>query len=469
MHKPGFGGKRSYKHLEHLAVAIGPRLTGSSGEHKAAKYIEKQFRAIGLKARLQKYPAITYGLKKCSFEVKERGKWRTLECQPVMMSKNTPARGVEGEIFFAESGEEEYFSREMEGKIVLVCGRIDQELFPRMLEYKPLAMIMIEAQVSDEPIRVNFLEHTRTVFGNLPAGRIRHMDGLEIIKKELKHARFSLKTAERKSHSFNVVGELAGSDLKDEIVVVCSHYDSSMGISGASDNAGGTAVMLELARVFAASGSRRTLRFIAFSGEETGLNGSLYYSRDLFSRDEREKKRKSFNRKVHKTEMDKHRLCFNLDVHGAVLGNNLTLYSGEEAVGSSVRLLSKETGIVVKVRKGPMSSDGTCLAALSIPTVQLARYGGTTHFLHSTMDDIEHLSPGALGITGTFAEHYLRRYVCEAAAFPFERTVPDDQIKRIEKFFTKGLKTTSPGEKEEKKAKKTKKKKKATEKKNKAR
>jgi Zn-dependent M28 family amino/carboxypeptidase len=223
-----------------------------------------------------------------------------------------------------------------------------------------------------------------------------------------------------------------------------------MGISGASDNAGGTAVMMELARVLAPLPRRRSLRFIAFSGEETGLNGSLHYARDLYKKDTREKKRKTFNKRIHKTELDRHRLCFNLDVHGAVLGRNEAYYSGEEAVGIAVKLLSKETGTVVYVRKAPMSSDGTSLAALGVPAVQFARYGGTTHYLHSTLDDIRHLSPHALDITGSFAERFLRRYVLEASAFPFARKVPEDQMKRIKRYFTKGLKTTPPGEKEEK-------------------
>ncbi|MBU0754968.1 MAG: M28 family peptidase, partial [Planctomycetes bacterium] len=203
--------------------------------------------------------------------------------------------------------------------------------------------------------------------------------------------------------------------------------------------------------------SRRTLRFVAFSGEETGLNGSLYYSRKLFLNDNRAKKKKEFNKKIHKTDCDKHRLCFNLDVHGAVLGRNRALYSGEEIVGASVNLLGKETGTVVQVVKGPMSSDGTCLAALNIPTIQLARYGGTSSFMHSTLDDIRHLGPRPLQQLGRFTELFLKRYVAMSAAFPFKRNVPDDQMKLIKRFFALGLKTTPPGEKEEKPPKKGKK------------
>lgn len=92
----------------------------------------------------------------------------------------------------------------------------------------------------------------------------------------------------------NVVGVIEGSDpvLKNEAIVIGAHYDhlgrggeGSLAPKpgeihhGADDNASGTAGVLELARIFSAQRSKlkRTLVFIAFSGEEEGLLGSNYY------------------------------------------------------------------------------------------------------------------------------------------------------------------------------------------------
>src|SRR6185295_373423 len=89
----------------------------------------------------------------------------------------------------------------------------------------------------------------------------------------------------------NVVGVIEGSDpvLKNESIVIGAHYDhlgrggeGSLAARpgeihhGADDNASGTAGVLELARIFSAQRSKlkRTLVFIAFSGEEEGLLGS---------------------------------------------------------------------------------------------------------------------------------------------------------------------------------------------------
>ena len=98
--------------------------------------------------------------------------------------------------------------------------------------------------------------------------------------------------AHRKEGGANVIGILEGTDptLKSEAIVIGAHYDhlglggaGSLAVKegeihhGADDNASGVAGVLELARIFAAQPLRRSLVFMAFSGEEEGLLGSNYY------------------------------------------------------------------------------------------------------------------------------------------------------------------------------------------------
>jgi aminopeptidase YwaD len=105
---------------------------------------------------------------------------------------------------------------------------------------------------------------------------------------------FSTAVIRREAPSFNVVGILPGSDpkLKDETIVIGAHYDH-LGHGGegslapregeihhgADDNASGVAGLIELARLLSTQNPkpRRTIAFIAFSGEEEGLIGSSYY------------------------------------------------------------------------------------------------------------------------------------------------------------------------------------------------
>ncbi|HUS93481.1 MAG TPA: M20/M25/M40 family metallo-hydrolase [Phycisphaerae bacterium] len=447
---PAFDGKRAFAHLEHLSVAIGPRLTGSAGEHKAAAHIARVLRSFGLKVTRQRFGSTTYDNRTCVFEVREGRRWRPVPAEPVMLSQSTPAGGVEGEVLYAESGEAEYLSPAMAGKIVLVCGRVKAEDRRRLIRYGPKALIRIDPTVREGHRRAVLGEDSRRTYGSLPMASIRHLDGLEIVQRQVRRARLVLRNTERKSYSLNVIGEKPGTDYADEIVVVCAHYDSHWRIPGAQDNAGGTAVMLELARVLGARPSRRTLRFIAFAAEETGLHGSTWYANEIHRRAERERKKASFDEKADLTECDRHRLTFNIDVHGCTLGQWRATYNGPEDLGASVRLLARELGMACDVQKKPMSSDGTPLAAVGVPNVQFARYGGATSFGHGPDDDIRYLSADALARAGEFAERYLRRYVTDAPVFAFPREIPDDQVKDIKEYFNKG-KLPIPGERPAKK------------------
>lgn len=82
-------------------------------------------------------------------------------------------------------------------------------------------------------------------------------------------------------HSFNIIAELPGADarLRDELVMLGAHFDSWHTGSGATDNAAGSAVMLEALRILKASGLllRRTVRLALWTGEEQGLLGSRAY------------------------------------------------------------------------------------------------------------------------------------------------------------------------------------------------
>jgi carboxypeptidase Q len=79
--------------------------------------------------------------------------------------------------------------------------------------------------------------------------------------------------------SFNVVAELPGTDKADEVVMLGAHFDSWHGATGATDNAAGSAVMMEAMRILKQSGLklRRTVRIALWGGEEQGLIGSREY------------------------------------------------------------------------------------------------------------------------------------------------------------------------------------------------
>lgn len=77
----------------------------------------------------------------------------------------------------------------------------------------------------------------------------------------------------------NVTGEIAGSDLKDQVVMLGGHFDSWHAATGATDDAAGVAVALEAMRILKTIGvkPRRTIRVALWSYEEGGVVGSRAY------------------------------------------------------------------------------------------------------------------------------------------------------------------------------------------------
>ena len=84
--------------------------------------------------------------------------------------------------------------------------------------------------------------------------------------------------------SYNVVGEIVGTDKKDQVIMLGGHLDSWHSATGATDNAIGCATMMEAARILKAIGvrPRRTIRVACWGGEEEGLLGSQAYVKQHF-------------------------------------------------------------------------------------------------------------------------------------------------------------------------------------------
>jgi len=79
---------------------------------------------------------------------------------------------------------------------------------------------------------------------------------------------------------FNIVGEIPGTDLAGEVVLLGAHFDSHAFATGATDNATGSTAMLEALRIIRTLGlkPRRTIRVALWGGEEQGLLGSRAYA-----------------------------------------------------------------------------------------------------------------------------------------------------------------------------------------------
>jgi hypothetical protein len=196
----------------------------------------------------------------------------------------------------------------------------------------------------------------------------------------------------------NVVAKLPGTDrrLRDEFIVMGGHLDH-LGVrngqvyNGADDNASGTAVAMEVARVLSEANHRpaRTIVFTAWCGEEMGLIGSRYF----------------VDNPPEGIDIDKVVTYFNMDMVG--LGN---------AIGApgalnfptiwEVITRGQDEDVMAAVRPrtgGPGGSDHSAFITRGIEALALMTSGGVGHpYYHRPEDDTDKIDPEILRKTGQF-------------------------------------------------------------------
>jgi len=185
---------------------------------------------------------------------------------------------------------------------------------------------------------------------------------------------------ESQPNGFNVVGEIPGTDKADEIVVIGAHFDSWHGGTGATDNAAGSASMMEVLRILKAAGlkPRRTVRIGLWGAEEGGLLGSQAYVREHLG-----------TRETPKPELAKTTAYFNLDngtgkIRGIWMQSNPSV---KPIFDAWVRPL-KDLGVEILGPRSVSQTDHTRFDSVGVPAFQFVQeryeYNSRTH--HSNMD-----------------------------------------------------------------------------------
>jgi hypothetical protein len=204
--------------------------------------------------------------------------------------------------------------------------------------------------------------------------------------------------------AYNVVGEMPGTDLKDQIVMVGGHLDSWHSGTGATDNAAGCSVMLEAMRVFQKLGlkPRRTIRIALWTGEEQGLLGSRGYVRNhlaVMPVSDTPKELPEFMRRQSgplqlKPEHGKVSIYFNVDsgtgkIRGISMQENLAL----EPILAEWMTPFKDLGMSTLTMNNQGGSDFLSFDAVGVPGLDFLQdeieYDTRTH--HSNMDTYERI------------------------------------------------------------------------------
>lgn len=183
--------------------------------------------------------------------------------------------------------------------------------------------------------------------------------------------------------SKNVIGLITGNKKPDSLIVITAHYDHLGGMGnktffpGANDNASGVAMLLSLAEYFSKKGNRQpySILFIAFAGEEAGLQGSKYYTEHPL------------------IALTKIRFLINLDLLGTgddgIMVVNATEFEKDFSILQSINDTAKYVRNIGKRGKAK-NSDHYYFSEKGVPAFFIYTLGGVTWY-HDVMDKSETL------------------------------------------------------------------------------
>jgi carboxypeptidase Q len=217
--------------------------------------------------------------------------------------------------------------------------------------------------------------------------------------------------------SYNAIGEIPGTDKKDEVVMLGGHYDSWHDATGATDNGIGSSMMLEAVRILAALHvkPRRTIRVALWSGEEEGLLGSLAYVQQHFGSFE--------NQKPEYAKLDAY---FNID-SGTGKPRGAGVFGPAGAADMVREAMTPFTdwgfmGAIASDSRRTGGTDSTSFNNAGLPGIGLAQdpfdYGSFTH--HTNLDTYERIY-----------EEDVREGAVEIASAVYALAMADEMVPRF--------------------------------------
>src|SRR5216683_2329379 len=298
----GMMDSHAFQYLTELSDDIGSRVTGSPAERKAEEWGAAKMKAIGLEnVHTEKYQLWRGWTRGTAQGELLEPIHRALHVDAMGWTGSTPAGGAEGEVvvvnLFNIDEEVKHTSR-LSGKIVLVVmqgvpKKNADSLFATFGDFlkaatKAGALAVKGGQGGSKAVGMN-LPHTGILGFEaefaIPVLSLTAEDQgqLERYVENGKKVRVRFNVQNTFSNgpveSANVVGEIRGRENPEQVLVVGAHLDSWDLSEGTTDNGTGSASVLASAEAIVRSGMkpRRTIRFVLFTGEKQGLDGSFAY------------------------------------------------------------------------------------------------------------------------------------------------------------------------------------------------
>ncbi|HWW18755.1 MAG TPA: M28 family peptidase [Candidatus Saccharimonadales bacterium] len=431
----GFMNSHAYEYLTELSDNVGARVTGTTEAQKAIDWGIAKMRAIGLENVHAEKWQLWRGWKRGTAEAELLSPTRhKLHVDAMGWTGSTPAGGVEGEVvavnMFDLDQEIKDISR-LKGKVALVVAQGNPKkggdmLFVQFGDFlraaqKAGVLAVIGGQGGAKAAGLN-LTHTG-ILGfdadfEIPVVSMTAEDQGQLeryVDAEIKpRARFNIQNTFTNGpvESANVVGEIRGRQNPEQVFVVGAHLDSWDLSEGSTDNGFGSASVLGAADAIVRSGMkpRRTIRFVLFTGEEQGLDGSFAYVKE------------------HQKEMANHLGDLVLDEgQGPVSDFQL---GGRDDLVASFRPFSKSLANIREIKVNEKVESGTDTLPFSVaglPGINMNQDSPDyTYTHHSAADALEAVKPEVLTQNATLmamtAFWIADRPERFAAPWPAERT-----------------------------------------------
>ncbi|MFH1231574.1 MAG: M28 family metallopeptidase [Planctomycetota bacterium] len=416
-----FNEHNAYKLLNQISFV---RLGGTAAEKKAADILKGYLSSLGIKPKEETFKVETYQEIAASLEVMAPYR-KKYEVNVVGCTGSTPANGITGELVHLNYFDTEHIQT-AKGKIAMIYNRLINKIFyQKLVRHKVKALIrVVESSSKLSTYKQNDL--FIKAFGKILSVLLGYENALEIVHKGAKNVRLVARQKEFKATSRNITATLCGTELPNEKIIICGHYDSVDKSPGSLDNGTGSATIAEFARYFAIHPPKRTIEFIWFGSEEIGLKGSEAYVK-------RHQKELLPPKRPVLINSPQVKLLINVDVVGPIFGHNVAYICGSDAMAHFVESFAKEKGLPFNTRHLAYSSDNIAFNDKGIPSISFARESGVLYG-HSPLDTIHLINPDGLKIMGQFGLELLSRIV-NAAEIPFSLNIPESDKKLTSEYI----------------------------------
>jgi len=384
--------------LARLTDGFGPRLSGSEGLARAIEWILAEMKREGLESVRGEPVMVPHWVRGEESAELVRPRRQRLGMLGIGNSIGTPPEGIEAELLVVSSFDElQARAADVRGRIVLFD--VPFTSYGQTVRYR-VQGASAAARLGAAAVLVRsvtphslFTPHTGTLVYDsaaprIPAAAVTVEDAALLHRLQRNGERLAVRLVMGArmlpdAQSYNVVAEVRGRELPDEVVVMGGHIDSWDVGQGAMDDGGGVVVAWEALRLMKALGlrPRRTVRVVMWTNEENGGRGGTAY------------------RDAHRAELPAHVLAIESD-NGAFRPSGFG-FTGSDAARARItevaRLLARIGADTVTAGGG--GADIGPIMQLGVPGMS-PNVDGSRYFWyhHTDADTMDKLDPRDMGL-----------------------------------------------------------------------